>query len=139
MIRTSFAVCVAALAMWSGAAAWAEQGSVAVVRIAVLSQLVEQPPALSNLEVLPDDSGLLGARMAITENNTTGRFMKQRFDLREKIVPVAGDVVAELVQKPDIDVRQGIQNRAHIPVEIDAALICEGQRAADRPARQLQQ
>ena len=94
MIRTSFAVCVVALAMWSGAAAWAEQGSVAVVRIAVLSQLVEQPPALSNLEVLPDDSGLLGARMAIAENNTTGRFMKQRFDLREKIVPVAGDVVS---------------------------------------------
>ena len=53
--------------MWSGAAAWAEQGSVAVVRIAVLSQLVERPPALSNLEVLPDDSGLLGARMAIAE------------------------------------------------------------------------
>ena len=94
MIRTSFAVCVAALAMWSGAAAWAEQGSVAVVRIAVLSQLVERPPALSNLEVLPDDSGLLGARMAIAENNTTGRFMKQRFDLREKIVPVVGDVVS---------------------------------------------
>ena len=44
--------------MWSGAAAWAEQGSVAVVRIAVLSQLVERPPALSNLEVLPDDSVL---------------------------------------------------------------------------------
>ena len=33
-------------------------------------------------------------RMAIAENNTTGRFMKQRFDLREKIVPVRGDVVA---------------------------------------------
>ena len=86
-------VCVAALAMWAGAAR-AEQGNVAVVRIAVLSQLVERPPALSNLEPPPDDSGLLGARMAITENNTTGRFMKQRFDLREKIVPVGGDVVA---------------------------------------------
>ena len=80
--------------MWTGAAAGAEQGSVAVVRIAVLSQLVERPPALSNLEMPPDDSGLLGARMAITENNTTGRFTKQRFDLREKIVPVGGDVVA---------------------------------------------
>ena len=93
MIRISFMVCVAALAMWASAA-MAEQGSVAVVRIAVLSQLVERPPALSNLEVLPDDSGLLGARMAIMENNTTGRFMKQRFELWEKIVPVRGDVVA---------------------------------------------
>ena len=93
MIRISFMVCVAALALWAGAAR-AEQGNVAVVRIAVLSQLVERPPALSNLELPPDDSGLLGARMAIAENNTTGRFMKQRFDLREKIVPVRGDVVA---------------------------------------------
>jgi len=93
VIRISFMVCVAALAMWASAA-MAEQGSVAVVRIAVLSQLVERPPALSNLEVPPDDSGLLGARMAIMENNTTGRFMKQRFDLKEKIVPVVGDVVA---------------------------------------------
>ena len=93
MIRISFMVCVAALALWAGAAR-AEQGNVAVVRIAVLSQLVERPPALSNLELPPDDSGLLGARMAIMENNTTGRFMKQRFELREKIVPVRGDVVA---------------------------------------------
>ena len=93
MIRISFMVCVAALALWAGAAR-AEQGNVAVVRIAVLSQLVERPPALSNLEMPPDDSGLLGARMAITENNTTGRFTKQAFELREKVVPVGGDVVA---------------------------------------------
>ena len=93
MIRISFMVCVAALALWAGAAR-AEQESVAIVRIAVLSQLVERPPALSNLELPPDDSGLLGARMAIMENNTTGRFTKQGFELREKIVPVRGDVVA---------------------------------------------
>ena len=29
----------------------------------------------------PDDSGLLGARMAITENNTTGRFLKHDYQL----------------------------------------------------------
>lgn len=80
--------------MWIGAAAGAEQGGVAVLRIAVLSQLVERPPALSNLVLPPDDSGLLGARMAISENNTTGSFMKQRFELREKIVPVGGDAIA---------------------------------------------
>ncbi len=95
-------VCVAALAMWAGRAIGAEQGSVAVVRIAVLSQLVERPPALSNLEVPPDDSGLLGARMAIKENNTTGHFMKQSFELREKIVQVREDAITafkELVRE----------------------------------------
>ncbi len=80
--------------MAAGAAAWAGQGDAAVVRIAVLTQLVDRPPALSNLEPPPDDSGLLGARMAIAENNTTGRFMKQRFELRETVVPADGDAVA---------------------------------------------
>jgi ABC transporter substrate binding protein (PQQ-dependent alcohol dehydrogenase system) len=93
-IRISYIVCVAVLAMWAGRAIGAEQGSVAVVRIAVLFQLVERPPALSNLEVSPDDSGLLGARMAIKENTTTGHVMNQRFELREKIVRVREDAIA---------------------------------------------
>ena len=80
--------------MVAGAAAWAGQGDAAVVRIAVLTQLVDRPPALSNLEPPPDDSGLLGGRMAIAENNTTGRFMKQRFEVRETVVPADGDAVA---------------------------------------------
>ena len=80
--------------MAAAAAASAGQGDAAVVRIAVLTQLVDRPPALSNLEPPPDDSGLLGARMAIAENNTTGRFMKQRFEVRETVVPADGDAVA---------------------------------------------
>ncbi|MCH7958408.1 MAG: ABC transporter substrate-binding protein [Proteobacteria bacterium] len=78
----------------AAAAASAGQDDAAVVRIAVLTQLVDRPPALSNLEPPPDDSGLLGARMAIAENNTTGRFMKQRFEVRETVVPADGDAVA---------------------------------------------
>ena len=74
MTRVSCAVCVAALAMAAGAAASAGQGDAAVVRIAVLTQPVDRPPAPSNLEPPPGDSGLLGGRMAIAENNTTGRF-----------------------------------------------------------------
>ncbi len=80
--------------MAAGAAAWAGQGDAAVVRIAVLTQLVDRPPALSNLEPPPHDSGLLGGRMAIAENNTTGRFMRQRFEVRETVVPADGDAVA---------------------------------------------
>lgn len=70
----------------------------AVVRIAVLSQLVVRLPALSNLDVPPDDAGLLGARLAAADNNTTGRFMKQRFELIEKLVPADGDAVAAFRQ-----------------------------------------
>jgi ABC transporter substrate binding protein (PQQ-dependent alcohol dehydrogenase system) len=65
----------------------------AVVRVAVLAQLVNRPPALSNLDAPPQDSGLLGARLAAVDNNTTGRFTKQRFEVIERLVPADGDAV----------------------------------------------
>jgi ABC transporter substrate binding protein (PQQ-dependent alcohol dehydrogenase system) len=72
----------------------AKADDVAVARIAVLVQLVNRPPALSNLDVPQDDAGLLGARLAAADNNTTGRFMKQRFEVAERLVPVDGDAIA---------------------------------------------
>ena len=94
MTRVLCVACLATLTMSVGAFAATVSSDVAVVRIAVLKQLVDRPPTLSNLDPLPDDSGPLGARMAIAENNTTGRFMRQRFELREKVVPAHGDAVA---------------------------------------------
>jgi hypothetical protein len=54
---------------------WTEE--VATVRIAYLSQVVELPPKLSNLELPPEGEGLQGGELAIKDNNTTGSFMKQ--------------------------------------------------------------
>lgn len=78
--------------LWSGAAA--QPSDAGLVRIAVLKQLVQRPPALSNLDEVPDDIGIFGGRLAIVDNNTTGRFMKQRFELEEVVVPADGDPVA---------------------------------------------
>lgn len=64
------------------------------VPIAYLSQVVEAPPSLSNLQPPPDDEGVAGGRLAIADNNTTGRFLKQEFSLEAVNVPEDGDPVA---------------------------------------------
>lgn len=50
----------------------------------------EKPrPTLSNLDPIPEDLGYSGAQLAIKENNTTGRFLGQRFSL--KTVSIDGE------------------------------------------------
>ena len=79
------------LAGWLSATPAAFSQDAATVRIAYLTQEVEQPPALSNLDEPPSDEGLAGARLAIADNDSTGRFLKQRFDLDAVTVPIDGD------------------------------------------------
>ena len=56
----------------------------------------EPRPTISLLDKPTPDNGLAGARLALDDNNTTGRFMGQRFELTD--VPLRGDddPVAEL-------------------------------------------
>ncbi|TWT10677.1 ABC transporter substrate-binding protein [Reyranella sp. CPCC 100927] len=85
------------------AAAWAIGGSRAIaqqadqpatVEIAYLTQVVERAPPLSLLDTIPADEGLLGARLGIDDNNTTGSFTQQKFVLSETVVPQGEDVAA---------------------------------------------
>jgi ABC transporter substrate binding protein (PQQ-dependent alcohol dehydrogenase system) len=62
--------------------------------IAYLAQDVQNPPILPFFEPLVTDKGVQGARLGIQDNNTTGRFTRQNFSLRESIVPADGDVTA---------------------------------------------
>jgi ABC transporter substrate binding protein (PQQ-dependent alcohol dehydrogenase system) len=57
------------------------------VEIVYLERQIAAPPILSNLENAPEDTGLAGARLAIDENNTTGRFLGQTYALTEIVVP----------------------------------------------------
>ena len=68
--------------------------AVETVRIALLSQIVELPPKLSNLDLPPEDEGLRGGELAVRDNNTTGRFLKQAFELHPVSVPPEGDAIA---------------------------------------------
>src|SRR3954465_6584157 len=54
-------------------------------------RLPESKPAISLLDVPPDNDGIAGARLAIEDNNTTGKFLDQRFLLEEVRLKEGGD------------------------------------------------
>ena len=64
-------------------------------------ELREEPLPLSLLDLPPKDLGIAGAKLAITDNNTTGRFMNQEFklDVIENADPAK--LIEEVVQKVD--------------------------------------
>jgi ABC transporter substrate binding protein (PQQ-dependent alcohol dehydrogenase system) len=64
------------------------------IKIAFVTQKVAMPLALSNLLQDAEDLGVQGARLGLNDNNTTGRFTKQKFILEEKLAPEGSDVVA---------------------------------------------
>ncbi len=46
-------------------------------------RVTESKLAISVLDVPPEDDGIAGARVAINDNNTTGKFLNQKFFLDE--------------------------------------------------------
>jgi ABC transporter substrate binding protein (PQQ-dependent alcohol dehydrogenase system) len=66
--------------------------SVTEVKIGYL-RAYEPTLALSVLDVLPKDIGVAGATVAMADNNTTGRFMGQKFTLEVTDVKFEADVV----------------------------------------------
>ena len=64
-------------------------------------ELREEPLPLSLLDLPPKDLGIAGAKLAITDNNTTGRFMNQEFklDVIENADPAK--LIEAVVQKVD--------------------------------------
>ena len=71
------------------------------IKIAYLSQEREVPAALSNLDPFIQNKGELGAQLAISDNNTTGQFTHQQYELKQVIVPVGGDIVQAFNQLGD--------------------------------------
>ena len=63
------------------------------IKIAYLSQERAAPAALSNLDEFIQNKGELGAELAISDNNTTGQFTAQQYELKKVVVPVDGDIV----------------------------------------------
>jgi len=59
------------------------------INIAYLTQDQKVPPPLSNLDAFIPNKGVLGAELAIDDNNTTGQFTGQQFVLK-KIHRAAG-------------------------------------------------
>ena len=59
-------------------------------------ELRDLPPPLSLLDMPPPDDGVAGARLAINDNNTTGRFLKQEFTLEVVESGESRELVAEV-------------------------------------------
>src|SRR5262245_24579255 len=71
------------------------------VKIAYL-RLPETKATISLLDAASDNDGIAGARLAIEDNNTTGRFLNQRFLLEDIRLTTANDVsgaVAALAER----------------------------------------
>jgi ABC transporter substrate binding protein (PQQ-dependent alcohol dehydrogenase system) len=65
------------------------------VDITYITQQEPMVEPLSLVEPVLEDEGLMGARQALTENQTTGQFLQHDYGLIERIVPEDGDPVAE--------------------------------------------
>ncbi len=77
--------------------AWAQQAPPQTVRAAVLRVDVPALPPISRLDAPPVDLGFAGARLAIQDNDTTGRFMGQDFEALE--IVAGPDTAAAEMQK----------------------------------------
>lgn len=71
------------------------------VKIAYVSQERAVPAALSNLDEFIQNKGQLGAELAVSDNNTTGQFTGQQYELKKLIVPIDGDIVQAVKQLGD--------------------------------------
>ena len=76
---------LAGIALFACAAACANAAEVRVVYL----HAPESKARLSLIDLPAEDDGLAGARLAIEDNNTTGRFLDQQFALEDVRVPPA--------------------------------------------------
>lgn len=92
-IRKMLAVASAAC-LWFALPAQAETD----LHATYLQQRVELPPVLSNLDTPPDDLGIAGAELALRDNQTTGKFLKQKYTMDVIRVDIGGDLMAAAEQ-----------------------------------------
>ena len=64
------------------------------VVVTYLRQEVPLPPVLSNLDPVPEDDGIAGARLGTDDNATTGRFLGQTHVIEVVSIPDGGDFTA---------------------------------------------
>jgi len=77
----------------------AAKADVKTIQIILARELIDHPPPLSLLDIPPLDDGIAGAKLAILDNNTTGRFVGQDFKLEVVENPKSADLVAEIEKR----------------------------------------
>jgi len=71
------------------------------IAIVLARELRDLPPPISPLDVRPPDDGVAGARLAISDNNTTGRFLGQEFTLTVVQSNNATELIADAKKQVD--------------------------------------
>lgn len=80
-----------------------KQAQIQIVKIAYFTQEQQAPAALSNLDPFIPNKGIPGAELGISDNNTTGQFVKQSYSLTRIIVSLKSDFVQTFTQKIGAD------------------------------------
>lgn len=80
------------------------------VRIGYLAHLPPQGPLLSNVIPEPLDAGRRGAELAIIDSNSTGRFLKQQFELQSAESEDATELLAAAAQQHQAGIRLFVIN-----------------------------
>ena len=81
------------------------------VDILYIEQRIEHPPVLSNLVSWPDDEGEQGATLGVSDNNTTGRFLGQKYSLTSLIFDID-----EPQEARDKRIREALAERSRLVV-----------------------
>jgi len=76
-----------------------QQADVQRIRILLAREQLDLPPPLSLLDFPPEDLGIAGAELAIRDNNTTGRFLKQEFSLEVIETTSAEELIAKVAER----------------------------------------
>lgn len=80
------------------------QPGVTEIPIVYLSEKIDRLQPLSLLDFRPEDIGIAGAQLAIDDNNTTGRFLKQSFSLENIPAAPRDELIKAAIEKA----KQGI-------------------------------
>jgi ABC transporter substrate binding protein (PQQ-dependent alcohol dehydrogenase system) len=76
-------------------------GEARKITIVLARELRDEPPPLSLMDFPPQDEGTAGASLAISDNNTTGRFLGQEFVLDVVQSADVTELVAEVKKRAD--------------------------------------
>jgi ABC transporter substrate binding protein (PQQ-dependent alcohol dehydrogenase system) len=82
----------------TAALAWAEP---LTIKIGYVGRAPEKKVPISLLDYSADDDGVAGARLALEDNNTTGKFLNQRFSLEEVRLKGEADPAEAVMQLAD--------------------------------------
>ncbi|MCK5831252.1 MAG: ABC transporter substrate-binding protein [Methylococcales bacterium] len=75
-----------------------------LIKIAFISQEDKVPAALSNLDPFIQHKGLMGADIAIKDNNTTGQFTGQKYEIKKILIPISADIIQEYKKQVSDDI-----------------------------------